>query len=458
MRSLRRRLILLPAALLVAGLAAALGLTLALGRGRVKAEITSGMELASVLLEAERQSYGATPPGPAALDALTRRLSRLRHVDLAILPPPSSFAFGFFYRIEADHPTVPRWFAQLLTPLPEMREVTLGAGPGAIRLLIIGNPYDEIAELWGEWRSLTLLFLGLGALIVLLLAASAPLALRPLAELGAALEALGREEADVRLTPVGWREFAPIWDRFTALAQRLAELGEDNHRLIGKLISVQEEERKELAAELHDAVGPELFAIRAAAEALRRSAAEGTLTPAGVAEHAAAIARYTAAIQGVTARLLERLRPLVLAELGLLPALEQLCAEWQERCPELSITFQVAEEAEASLLSLGEAVALALYRGLQECLANVYRHAAGARAVEVRLFRSAEGLVLSIRDDGPGFAEGARFGHGLLGLAERLRAVGGRLVCGAETQAGAVIRLTVPCERSSSAPCPAVSS
>ncbi len=177
-----------------------------------------------------------------------------------------------------------------------------------------------------------------------------------------------------------------------------------------------------------------------------------------MAEHAAAIARYTAAIQGVTTRLLERLRPLVLAELGLLPALEQLCAEWQESCPELSITFQVAEEAEASLLSLNETAALALYRGLQECLANVYRHAAGARAVEVRLFRSAEGLVLSIRDDGPGFAEGARFGHGLLGLAERLRAVGGRLVCGAETQAGAVIRLTVPCERSSSAPCPAVSS
>jgi|BEDMetMinimDraft_2_1075160.scaffolds.fasta_scaffold01328_3 two-component system sensor histidine kinase UhpB len=458
MSSLRRRLVLIPASLLLLGFAAALISALALGRSRVQAEIASGMELASLLLDAERGAYLHLPPAMGALDRLVFRLSRLRHVDLAVLPPPESFAFGFLFRIEADRPAVPLWFVRLLAPPPAMRLVALGEGEGAVRLLLLTNPYDEIAELWAELRSLALLFVALGVLIVLLLIGAAKVALRPLAGLGAALAALGEEDGSVPLTPVRVRELAPIWSRFTALAERLARLREDNHRLIGELIAVQEEERKELAAELHDAVGPELFAIRAEAEALRRRASEGGLEREAVAEHAAAIAHFAGAIQGVTARLLERLRPLVLTELGPWAALEQLCSDWQDRCPDLLITLEAGAGAEEALGRLDESAALALYRGLQECLANVYRHARGARRVSVRLERAGERLLLSVADDGPGFGPEARWGHGLLGLAERLRAAGGRLATGNADGGGAVIRLTVPLRAAKSGPCPVPSS
>lgn len=458
MSSLRRRLVLIPASLLLLGLAAALAAALDLGRGRVRAEIASGMELASLLLEAERSAYVHPPPGMDALDRLVLRLSRLRHVDLIVLPPPAAYAFGFLYRIEADRPAVPLWFVRLLAPPPVMRAVSLGAGEGTVWLLLLTNPYDEVAELWGEIRSLALLFVALGVLIVLLLTGAASLALRPLADLAAALAALGREEEGGALAPVRVREFAEIWARFTELAARLSRLREDNHRLIGRLIAVQEEERKELAAELHDAVGPELFAIRAEAEALRRRAASGVPEAEAVREHAAAIARFAAAIQGVTARLLGRLRPLVLAELGPWAALEQLCAEWGERCPDLLITLEAEGESREALGGLGEAAALALYRGLQECLTNVYRHARGARCVTVRLRREGGRLILSVADDGAGFAPRARWGHGLLGLAERLRAAGGVLVTENALSGGAVIRLTVPCGAPESVPCRAPSS
>ncbi|HUA76700.1 MAG TPA: ATP-binding protein, partial [Acetobacteraceae bacterium] len=192
-------------------------------------------------------------------------------------------------------------------------------------------------------------------------------------------------------------------------------------------------ERKEIAHELHDELGPVLFGIRAEAASILGSCRRGEPPLARIAERAAAIGRLVDGVQRTNARILARLRPLALDQLGLAEALRELVAGWQEHCPDIAFSVRAEEVAVGD-----DAVGLALYRVVQECLTNAARHA-GARRVEVCLERmgSSERKVrVLVRDDGRGLPSGLRFGLGLLGMSERVRALNGRLSVGNRSAGG----------------------
>ena len=149
-------------------------------------------------------------------------------------------------------------------------------------------------------------------------------------------------------------------------------------------------------------------------------------------------------VYDVTRGLMERLRPVALDELGLADALRHLVSEWQRRNPGVNCTLALG----GRLDELGEQINMSLYRVVQECLTNVTRHAS-ASAVEVRVEGSAPphgGLTVRVRDDGVGMSTsaGKRTGLGLVGLRERVEALGGRFDVADRAPHGVEIHAHIP--------------
>jgi signal transduction histidine kinase len=139
------------------------------------------------------------------------------------------------------------------------------------------------------------------------------------------------------------------------------------------------------------------------------------------------------------------LRPSLLDDLGLLPALRSLVADFSERSG-----IRIGLAVPSSLPPLSGEAELALFRALQEALSNVLRHA-NARAVNVGISVEDAGVLLQVSDDGSGLPAGVApdtlelQGHmGLAGMRERITALGGTVHLRGRTGAGALLEVLVP--------------
>jgi two-component system, NarL family, sensor histidine kinase UhpB len=195
---------------------------------------------------------------------------------------------------------------------------------------------------------------------------------------------------------------------------------------VTRLFQVQEEERRALARDLHDEFGQCLTATGALAASIEAGAAADRRD---LAEDARAIARITGRMMASLRGALVRLRSQDLDELGLQGSLAQLVAGWNARsAPGAAFHLDVA----GNLASVPEEAAVSVYRIAQECLTSAARHGK-PRDVRLRVERVAgggEAVALSVEDDGGG--RPARIdtssGHGILGIRERIAALGGSLL------------------------------
>ena len=238
-----------------------------------------------------------------------------------------------------------------------------------------------------------------------------------------------------------WRQAARELARRLAAEGELANALAENRRLSQQYLLVQEEERRSLARELHDELGQCLNAIKLDATAIRN---HPSALPLEIVDGAQAIIDVSSRVYDVTRGLMERLRPVALDELGIADALRHLVSEWQRRNPGVRCTL----ELRGRLDGLGEQINMSLYRVVQECLTNVIRHA-HASAVEVSVDGPAPphgGLSVRVRDDGVGMSAGAgkRAGLGLVGLRERVEALGGSLEVAERAPHGVEIRAQIP--------------
>jgi two-component system sensor histidine kinase UhpB len=411
--SLRWRLSLALAAVLALLLALDVGLTLRGAGKRVEPEVANATLLTSEILQEAVRGLKPAPVLDARLAALAASFDRLRHVRVTYQPESGAAAPAQTSR--PDGP--PGWFVALLRPSATSAkiEAVVGGKPtGAF--LVEGDPADEIGELWDSLVELTLdgaVSTVIGLALVYLVVRSG---LAPLERLNAGLAALGRRDYAARLPEQAPPEFQPLLARFNALGSSLDGAERENRLLLARLVSIQDEERKEIARELHDEIGPYLFAARAQAGAARRIAPEGQPRQAldGVIE-------TIDALQATNRRLLDRLRPAVLEELGLGPALDALAGFFERSRP----GFRVAVEA-ADLPPLPQELEVAIYRIAQEALTNAARHAE-ADHVQVTLGVEAETLALTVADNGRGLDPKATGGRGLIGMRERVAAYGGAL-------------------------------
>jgi signal transduction histidine kinase len=226
-------------------------------------------------------------------------------------------------------------------------------------------------------------------------------------------------------------------DLTTSLATRTREL----EQLSARVMRQHEEERRRIALELHDETAQAFAAVKLQLGVLRESA--GPELAPRMDRVLELVDTGMRSIRNVT----RDLRPPLLDELGLLPALRALVDGFAERTG-LVMSF----DAPDTLPALSSDAELALFRALQEALSNVARHA-GARSVTVRLALDGAALSLDVCDDGRGLAGAAGTAHrsqgldsglGLAGMAERLGALGGTMAIGAAADGGARLTVRLP--------------
>jgi len=230
-------------------------------------------------------------------------------------------------------------------------------------------------------------------------------------------------------------------DRLSRSFNGLLERIEDERRRSGTLaMRAQEEERRRLARDLHDEVNQALTAILLRLEALSQD------SPPDRVDELVELKRLVNQAMEELLNLARQLRPTALDDHGLMPAIEAQLKRFSART---GIEVRVSTDGEPA--TLPEDVQTAVYRILQEALANIGRHA-GATAVAVEMEVEDESLELRIRDDGAGFdpaaviqgnGDGPGAGLGLSGMVERARLAGGELDVRSAPGGGTTVTLRI---------------
>jgi signal transduction histidine kinase len=212
---------------------------------------------------------------------------------------------------------------------------------------------------------------------------------------------------------------------------------QDAVKALRQLNETLEEEIKRIAYAVHDEAGQLLVAVHLALADVSRE------LPSLQQEQLSRIEQLLDQVEKQLRRFSHELRPTVLDDLGWIPAIQFLAEGVSKRA---NLPIQISTKAAGRLPT---AVEIALYRVVQEALTNATKHAR-ARRVSIRVRRTGRVLCCSIKDDGAGFdlqavqSDRGRRGLGLIGMRERLNAVGGTLSIDSAPGRGTKLLIRVP--------------
>ena len=415
--SLRLRLNLMVAALNLGFLAALTWLMVDNHRSSIQEEVEAAHRVTVQMLGTAAQTSRVFGAAPAVMVDYLQSLGRVRANDIRLYSddgvlrynsPPTTYKAGR---------RAPDWFEARMRPRLEGTVIAL---PGA-RIEIVPDASRAVLDAWDSMTGIFLLGLGFVAVLHMALLLFLRRLLRP-------------TEADAR--------------RLVATTQQLAE-----NREVTRLIQAGvEEERKRLARELHDELGQSVTAIRLIAASIARSGESG-----GALQGSARIDGIAAGLYDSVHRIVRELRPAVLEQQDLAAALTDLGREWRVLHPDIELALTL----EGDLGDLGEAVTLAVFRCMQEALTNVLKHAQASH-IKLAVARREGCLEASIEDNGrgstvdgaasgvaggmtAGVATGvANAGHGLVGMRERVVALGGSVDAAACAGGGFRVSMVLP--------------
>jgi two-component system, NarL family, sensor histidine kinase UhpB len=433
------------AAALVAGV-----VTILKARTSTRVEIEASMRLAQLFVaEALRLVPDGTPVQHVLTD-LPLQARVLRHVrisvhDTADVPVAQIPASGDSVTTrKAERAPAPAWFQALIAPAIERHVIPITAHGQQIGSVVIASePKDEIAEVWENTVALAWVTLAVTAAVMAALYVLFGRALAPLTGLARGLTDLEHRDYAVRLPVPESHEFVVLATRFNALAQALESARAENVRLSERLITAQDDERRNVALELHDEVGPSLFGLKATAtsigtfaadslDAMRQMASERIADMLTIIEH----------LQSINRRLLNRLRPMALGHVPLHDLVSRLVQDRAREHPHVRFELDAAQLAR----TYGDTIDLTIYRCVQESLTNAIRHAAPKQIAITAGEATSDPaqLVLKIEDDGRGISAGAPRGLGVAGMEERVRALGGQFAIEPRPAGGTVVRAVIP--------------
>lgn len=304
--------------------------------------------------------------------------------------------------------------------------------------VVTPNLDSEAVAVWHQVRTVLGMTVGILALN-LLIYLPVRRALKPTDQILAALERMEAGDLSARMPRPRLIELRRIATGFDHLTERLQKTVAEQRHLAQRLLAVREEERRHLARELHDEFGQCLTSVGAEAAFIteRARARETELLPA-----AQAIASVTAHMMESLQGILIQLRPVGLEEFGLQAGLNQLVGGWRRRLAACTFELFVAGEID----DLPDDLTVSLYRIVQESLTNALRHGM-PRKVTVRLDREATRCVLSVEDDGEARERcSAGSGLGVLGMNERVTALGGHFAIEALAPRGTRVYAEFPAE------------
>jgi two-component system sensor histidine kinase UhpB len=348
----------------------------------------------------------------------------------------------------SSNPT-PDWFYDLLGVRPTSSWIPIPAGMAAEQAVALAtDPHNEVSEVWIEFRDGMLIVLVFSALSFALIYWMAGRSLRPLEALASGFGKIGTGDYRTRVLAEGPPEVEALAQAFNLMAERLGALEERNERLHTQLLTIQEEERADLARDLHDDVGPFLFAVNVDVASIMRLA--GERDDVETLERGRSIREAVSHMQKHVKSILGRLRPTGVADIGLAQAVANLGVFWRRRHPEIAIEFDIGSPE----VSFGDAADATLYRLIQESLTNAMRHGS-PRNIRVSIALAHDGdVVLQVSDDGVGLdASTEPTGLGLAGMRERIGALGGSLtVRNRDAGQGVCVSARLPREATANVP------
>ncbi|MDO9381992.1 MAG: histidine kinase [Hyphomicrobiaceae bacterium] len=415
--SLRLRLIRTVALVLLAVLALGALLTYWHAQHKIELELSSGLSVAesTARLAVDDAARAADPR--EGLRRVVHAFDGNRHVRAALLDPDGREIDTS--QVLAPDEEAPEWLFGILTQPVKLVRIPL---PGALTkygmVLLESDQRSETAEVWGDMQLSLTTLTSFCALVLVLIYWTLGRALQPFAALSHGFERVGKGDYTARVPETGAVELAALCANFNVMAGALGRSEERNFKLNEQLTTVQEEERTELARDLHDEVSPLLFSIDVDARAIRKSADE--TSPAVV--HSDAILDAVGQIKSQVKSILGRLRPAVLLDLGLSNAIENLVAYWQARRPEIDFVLDLPEE------SWGTALDATIHGVVREALSNAMQHSEPTK-LEISVSANDGGMiVVRVADDGGGLSKpsGEEGSFGLLHMRERIVAKGGR--------------------------------
>jgi two-component system sensor histidine kinase UhpB len=270
------------------------------------------------------------------------------------------------------------------------------------------------------------------------------------------LVALEAGECSQRLEIPRVVEIADISRKFNSLAASLDQTRVENGELYRQIQSVQEDERREIARELHDEAGPCLFVITASSESINKLARKLDDEPARqIGSRAEEILSIAGRLKAMNRALLKRLHPVSIGKVSLPALIRDLIYDFERRHPDVRILAEIGPFVRA----YGEKVDLTVYRATQEALTNAIRHGQ-ARSIIVDLkeeqrpeVSAAQGdsdILISLRvsDDGIGLKPGVYPGFGLSAMRERVLSAGGTLSVESESPRGTAVSVKIPAQPS----------
>ncbi|MEJ7847971.1 MAG: PAS domain S-box protein [Pyrinomonadaceae bacterium] len=262
---------------------------------------------------------------------------------------------------------------------------------------------------------------------------------------------LSRQELETRVVE-RTAELAVVNETLKAENKERLRVEEERVRILHRLVTAQEDERRRIGRDLHDQLGQQVTALRLKLEAVA-IAADGNEE---FTEHVKKAQEYAKQVDADVGFLTFELRPTILDDLGLVAAVENYVYEW-------SLNHKVPADFHAAPVvpsRFSSEIEINLYRLVQEALNNVVKYA-GAKNVTVQLDFRHSNLILIVEDDGAGFivkngkaAHHTGNGLGLIGMRERCMLLGGTLEIESAPGKGTVIFARIPMSSETSPPQP----
>jgi signal transduction histidine kinase len=221
--------------------------------------------------------------------------------------------------------------------------------------------------------------------------------------------------------------------------KKIRQLLHDKQALVHRITLVRESERDHLASELHDVFGQHLAAMDANLTVALNQTSHSPLAP--ILE---SVMDSTTVLRSITRNKLRHLKPPSLDSIGLKGAIRELVSEWKQS---FSGTDNLSLDVDDT--AVPKPIALTLYRGLQESLSNISRHANADNVfIDLHQFREPENLCiqLKVEDDGQGMdtKNASQSGLGLLSIRERCEALNGEFYISARQPKGTTLTITLP--------------
>ncbi|NQY26583.1 MAG: sensor histidine kinase [Piscirickettsiaceae bacterium] len=347
-------------------------------------------------------------------------------------------------KIIIKDPSWPIWFdtlyQQLFSPNFEIKKnISFNAVSYGV-ILVTLNSQLETARAWNNLRAvIDVLFVSIFA-VSLLVFFTINRMLQPAHIIVSGLEKMRNGHLNTRLPTFNIKEWKQTSDAINQLARSQEKSMADNKLLALKLMNIQEEEHRYIARELHDEFGQCLAGINAITTSLHQSAQQHY---PDLSTEIKTINPITAHMMDVLRSLLTRLRPSDVDDLGLTSSLNKLIQSWNNRSNGITIYSLTLTE---NIEHLPEPLPVNIYRIVQECLTNIAKHANASLAEVLITYQSTHTIQLDISDNGTTKTDvfDNTTGIGLLGIKERVAALGGDLALIPNPTGGLTVSIHIP--------------